>query len=106
MNKYIVDANVLIFERIKEELDKRKALIDAVKDGFDRAWSSVRDGNITSIIAAAILYWFSDVSLIKGFALVFGLGVLVSMISAVFVSKTLMLGIVTKELGPIGRFLY
>lgn len=103
-----VDANVLIFERIKEELDNKKKLVDAIKDGFDRAWSSIRDGNITSIIAAVILYWFSDVSLVKGFALVFGLGVIMSMASAIFVSKTLLLGLAhdKDELGPIGRFLY
>lgn len=101
-----VDANVLIFERIKEELDAKKALFDAIKDGFDRAWSSIRDGNITSILAAAILYWFSDVSLVKGFALVFGLGVIMSMVSAMFVSKTLLLALSKKELGPVGRFLY
>ena len=101
-----VDANVLIFERIKEELDAKKQLALAIKDGFDRAWSSIRDGNITSIIAAVILYWFSDVSLIKGFALVFGLGVIMSMVSAIFVSKTLLLGISKEHLGSFGRFLY
>lgn len=101
-----VDANVLIFERIKEELDKGIALIDAIKNGFDCAWSSIRDGNITSIISAVILYWFSDVSLIKGFALVFGLGVMLSMFCAMVISKTLMLGIARNKLGPIGRFLY
>jgi preprotein translocase subunit SecD len=101
-----VDANVLIFERIKEELDNKKQLALAIKDGFDRAWSSIRDGNITSIIAAVILYWFSDVSLIKGFALVFGLGVIMSMVSAIFVSKTLLLGISKEHLGSFGRFLY
>jgi len=101
-----VDANILIFERIKEELDSKKQLANAIRDGFARAWTSIRDGNITSILAAVILYWFSDVSLIKGFALVFGLGVIMSMISAVFVSKTLLLGISKKELGPVGRFLY
>jgi protein-export membrane protein SecD len=101
-----VDANVLIFERIKEELDNKKQLVSAIKDGFDRAWSSIRDGNITSIIAAVILYWFSDVSLVKGFALVFGLGVIMSMVSAIFVSKTLLLGISKEHLGSFGRFLY
>lgn len=101
-----VDANVLIFERIKEELDKGHQLAEAIRDGFNRAWSSIRDGNITSILAAVILYWFSSVSLIKGFALVFGLGVLMSMLSAVLISKTLLLGISRKDLGTVGRFLY
>lgn len=101
-----VDANVLVFERIKEELDKGLALIDAIKNGFAYAWSSIRDGNITSLISAVILYWFSDVSLIKGFALVFGLGVMFSMFSAMVISKILMLAIARKEIGPITRFLY
>jgi preprotein translocase subunit SecD len=101
-----VDANILIFERIKEELDKGRTLIDSIKDGFTNAWSSIRDGNITSIIAAVIMYWFSDVSLVKGFALVFGLGVMLSMFSAMVVSKMLMLAIAKQDIGPVGRFLY
>ena len=101
-----VDANVLIFERIKEELEKGSKLRDAIMNGFDRAWSSIRDGNITSIIAAVILYWFSGVSLVQGFALVFGLGVILSMLSAVVISKTLLLAISREELGPLGRFFY
>ncbi len=101
-----VDANVLIFERIKEELERGHALRNAIEHGFSRAWTSIRDGNITSIIAAVILYWFSDVSLIKGFALVFGLGVIISMFSAVFISRTLLLAISQKDLGKFGRFLY
>lgn len=102
-----VDANVLIFERIKEELDRKKQLYEAIKDGFDRAWSSIRDGNITSIIASVILYWVSNVSLVKGFALILGLGVFMSMFSALIISKTLLLAVSKKELGgPISRFLY
>lgn len=101
-----VDANVLIFERIREELQKGSSLRTAIEQGFDRAWTSIRDGNITSIIAAVILYWFSDVSLVKGFALVFGLGVIMSMVSAVFVSKTLLLAISKDTLGTFGKFLY
>jgi preprotein translocase subunit SecD len=101
-----VDANVLIFERIKEELDKGKLLVDAIKDGFDRAWSSIWDGNITGIIAGAILYWTTDVALVKGFALVLVIGIIVSMLSAITVSKTLLLGISKGKLGAAGRFLY
>jgi preprotein translocase subunit SecD len=101
-----VDANVLIFERIREELERGRALREAISHGFDRAWTSIRDGNITSIIAAVILYWFSDVSLIKGFALVFGMGVIMSMVSAVLVSKTLLLAISKQDLGKFGKFLY
>lgn len=101
-----VDANVLIFERIKEELERGSRLRDAILQGFDRAWSSIRDGNITSIIAAVILYWFSGVSLVKGFALVFGMGVILSMLSAVVISKTLLMAVSKDELGPLGRFFY
>jgi preprotein translocase subunit SecD len=101
-----VDANILIFERLKEELDRGKSLREAIKDGFSRAWPSIRDGNTSSILAAAILFWFSGTSLIKGFALVFGLGVLVSMISAVLVSRTLLMVVSTEKLGDIGRFVY
>lgn len=101
-----VDANVLIFERIREELQKGLMLKDAIESGFTRAWASIRDGNITSIIAAVILYWVSDVSLIKGFALVFGMGVIMSMVSAVLVSRTLLLAISKQELGKMGQFLY
>jgi preprotein translocase subunit SecD len=81
-------------------------LKDAIESGFTRAWASIRDGNITSIIAAVILYWVSDVSLIKGFALVFGMGVIMSMVSAVLVSRTLLLAISKQELGKMGQFLY
>lgn len=87
-----IDANVLIFERMKEELASGKEINDAIKDGFKRAWSSIRDGNISTLISMIVLYIFST-SLIKGFALTFGIGTLVSMISAITVSKTLLLSI-------------
>ncbi len=102
-----VDANVLIFERIKEELDKGKTLRNALRDGFDRAWSSIRDGNITNIIAAVILYMFSSVALIKGFALILFLGVALSMLSALVISKAFLFAISHGgENGPMTRFLY
>lgn len=101
-----VDANILIFERLKEELDSGKGLRESILDGFKRAWPSIRDGNISSILAAAILFWFSGTSLIKGFALVFALGVLVSMISAVLVSRTLLMVISTENIGNFGRIFY
>jgi len=82
-----VDANILIFERMKEELKNGKNLELAMRDGFDRAWLSIRDSNISSIISAIILFWFGT-SLVKGFALTLGLGVLVSMFSAITVSRT------------------
>lgn len=85
-----VDANILIFERMKEELKAGNTLDDAIKNGFKRAWPSIRDSNLSSLISAAVLFWFGT-ALIKGFALVFGLGVLASMLSAIMVSRTLLL---------------
>lgn len=84
-----VDANVLIFERTKEELRKGHGVHDAVREGFARAWTSIRDSNISSILTSLILFWFGT-SLIKGFALVFGIGVIVSMFSAITVSRVLL----------------
>ena len=81
-----VDANVLIFERLKEELHAGRSIADAVSAGFTRAWSSIRDSNLSTIITATILFWFGT-SLIKGFALTLGMGVLVSMFSAITISK-------------------
>jgi len=91
-----VDANILIFERTKEELKKGKNKHDALKEGFHRAWSSIRDSNLSSIITAVILYYFASTPVIKGFALVFLIGVLVSMFSAVTASRTILFAI-TKE---------
>lgn len=85
-----VDANVLIFERMNEELKHGKKIKDAIDTGFERAWSSIRDGNLSSLITAAILFWFGT-SMLKGFALVFAIGILVSMLSAIYVSKTFLL---------------
>lgn len=99
-----VDANVLIAERLKEELAAGKKAQDAIREGFARAWLAIRDSNIAHIIAAVILFWFST-SLIKGFALVFGLGVLISMLSAITISRTFMLALGLNEQSAVGRFL-
>ena len=88
-----VDANILIFERMKEELGGGKNLGDAMRDGFARAWPSIRDSNSSSIITAVILFWLGTTSVIKGFALVFGLGVIVSMFTAITVSRTFLLAL-------------
>src|SRR3989344_900491 len=85
-----VDANILIFERTKEELKRGKNKYEALKEGFRRAWSSIRDSNLSSIITAVILYYFASTPVIKGFALVFLIGVLVSMFSAVTASRTIL----------------
>lgn len=82
-----VDANVLIFERSREELRRGKPLASAIEDGFRRAWLSIRDSNISSLITCLILIWFGT-SLIKGFAITLGLGILVSMFSAITVTRT------------------
>lgn len=92
-----VDANILIFERMKEELKKGMNLHDAIHEGFNRAWTSIRDGNLSSIITAVILFAFATTALIKGFALVFLIGVLVSMFTALTASRTLLLAIVPKN---------
>jgi protein-export membrane protein SecD len=99
-----VDANVLIAERMKEELKAGKSTEDAIKEGFDRAWLAIRDSNIAHIIAGVILFWFGT-ALIKGFALVFALGVIVSMVSAISISRTLLIVIPLKSSSKIGHFL-
>ncbi len=87
-----VDANVLVFERMKEEYRSGKNSREAARIGFARAWSAIRDGNVTSILSAIILFWFGT-SIVKGFALVFGLGVVVSMLTALSVTRTLLLAL-------------
>jgi len=101
-----VDANILIFERMKEELARGRVLADAIKEGFARAWLSIRDSNTSSIITAIILYAFSSTPVVKGFALVFGLGVLVSMFTAITASRTLLLAIKHDDAGKIMHFLF
>jgi preprotein translocase subunit SecD len=100
-----VDANILIFERTKEELRSGKSASDAIQEGFTRAWPSIRDSNISSMITAVILFWLGT-SLIKGFALVFGLGVLISMLTAISVSRTFLLALGIQAKGGFSRFLF
>jgi protein-export membrane protein SecD len=90
-----VDANILIFERMKEEMRVGKALPSAVEAGFGRAWNSILDSNVSSLITATILYLFGS-STIRGFALVLILGVLVSMFSAIVVTRSILRWIVTQ----------
>ncbi len=82
-----VDANILIFERMKEELRAGKSFASAMEAGFDRAWTSIRDSNVSTLITCLILYIFGA-PIIKGFAVTLGLGVLVSMFTAIVVSRT------------------
>ncbi len=99
-----VDANVLIFERMKEELRRGEGARDAVRIGFARAWTAIRDGHFTMLISSAILFWVGT-SLIQGFALVFGFGVIASLISAVFITRVFLLAIVPEEANPFWRFM-
>ncbi|MCR4279226.1 MAG: protein translocase subunit SecD [Candidatus Zambryskibacteria bacterium] len=107
-----VDANILIFERTKEEMKKGKNIHDSLHEGFLRAWLSIRDSNISSIITAIVLFWLGT-SAVKGFALTLGVGVMVSMFSAITLSRTFLFaacpepveGASAKE-GKISRFLF
>ncbi len=100
-----VDANILIFERTKEELKRGKNLDSAIREGFHRAWTSIRDSNSSSIITALVLYYFASSSVVKGFALIFGIGVLTSMFTAITATRTLLLALNMKD-GKISRFLF
>jgi preprotein translocase subunit SecD len=89
-----VDANVLIFERMKEEFRLGKTLGSVVEAGFNRAWTAIRDSNITTFIACAILFWLGSSIIagapVKGFALTLFIGVAVSMFTAIIVTRTLL----------------
>ncbi|MCC6382939.1 MAG: protein translocase subunit SecD [Dehalococcoidia bacterium] len=116
-----VDANILIFERMKEELRRGRTLNAAVDIGFRRAWTSIRDSNISTLITCLILYWFGNqfgATVVKGFALTLAIGVGISMFSAITVTRTFLKMIVgtplaqnhwlfnaeeTKQRTPAGR---
>ncbi len=100
-----VDANVLIFERVKEELRAGKSINDAVAAGFSRAWFSIRDSNISNFITALILFWFGT-SLIKGFALTLGMGVVVSLFSAITATRIFLASLNFVGEGKVARFLF
>ncbi|MEZ4868544.1 MAG: protein translocase subunit SecD [Caldilineaceae bacterium] len=88
-----VDANILIFERLKEELRAGRSIRLAVEAGFSRAWPAIWDGNLSTLITCAVLFWFGNTfgaSTVKGFAITLALGVILSMFSAVFVTRTFM----------------
>lgn len=99
-----VDANVLIFERTKEELRAGKTPREAVRIGFERAWPAIRDGHLTMLISGVILFWLGT-SIVQGFALVFVLGVLASFISAVSLSRVFLLAVVPEHKEGMWRFL-
>jgi preprotein translocase subunit SecD len=88
-----VDANILIFERMKEELRIGRTLQFALQIGFNRAWSSIRDGNISTLIIATVLFFFGQQtanSAVTGFSVALGIGVLISMFTAIFIARNLM----------------
>lgn len=91
-----VDANILIFERMKEELRRGKPRDIALKNGFSRAWTSIRDSNVTSIITCIILFYFGS-GLVRGFALTLFIGILISMFSAITITRNLLFVFDTKE---------
>jgi preprotein translocase subunit SecD len=92
-----VDANILIFERTKEELKTGRSLHTAVENGFSRAWPSIRDSNVSSIITCLILAWFGT-SIVKGFAITLAIGIMISMFSAITVTRTFLRMIVNKKI--------
>ena len=100
-----VDANVLIFERMREELKAGSDTESSTHNGFKRAWLSIRDGNISSIITAIILFWFGT-SLVKGFALTFGIGIIISMFTAITVSRTFLYAFGKLENRGVIKFLF
>lgn len=99
-----VDANVLIFERLKEELKGGRELGSAIDEGFKRAWSSIRDSNISSLITCAILFWFGS-SIIRGFAFTLAIGILVSMFSAIIITRQLLILVAKWRISKV-RWLY
>jgi len=88
-----VDANILIFERIKDELRRGREVRSAISEGFARAWLSIRDGNLSTIISAAVLYFLSNTPLVKGFALTLGIGVVVSLLAALGLTRTFLFAV-------------
>ncbi len=100
-----VDANILIFERMKEELARGRGTFDAMHEGFARAWTSIRDSNVSSIITGAILYYFGSTSVITGFALVFVIGVLVSMFTAITASRLFLYAVAPQKESKLATFL-
>ncbi|NIV38848.1 MAG: MMPL family transporter, partial [Anaerolineae bacterium] len=88
-----VDANILVFERMKEELRAGRSLNSAIEAGFSRAWTSIRDSNISTLITCAILFYFGSTfgaGAVRGFAITLALGVIINMFTAITVTRTFM----------------
>ncbi len=101
-----VDANVLIFERIKEELRGGRTTSDAITAGFNRAWLSIRDSNISTMITAIILFSLFGGTFVRGFAITLLLGVLVSMLSAILITRLFLRSVATKDGTRLTNFLF
>jgi len=82
-----VDANILMFSRMREELKQGKRYLEAIDNGFHRAWPAIRDGNFTTILVGVILFFFGT-SFVQGFAFTLIIGNLISMVSAIFITNT------------------
>ncbi|MDP9249147.1 MAG: protein translocase subunit SecD [bacterium] len=100
-----VDANVLVFERMKEEMREGSNIRGATSAGFTRAWDSIRDSNISGLLTAIILFWFGT-SLIQGFALTLGIGILTSLFCAITVMQILMRALSFTGEGKVARFFF
>lgn len=102
-----VDANVLVFERMKEEWRAGRSSHEAALIGFSRAWSAIRDSNVTGLLSAVILFWFGT-ALIKGFAFVLGIGIIVAVVSAITLTRTFLLALPEVKAGErgVGAFLF
>ncbi len=103
-----VDANILIFERMKDELRAGRTLLSSINIGFNRAWPAIRDGNVSTLITCAILFWFADTlgaTVVQGFAITLAIGVAVSMFSAITISRTFLRLLVGSPLaGQLGLY--
>jgi protein-export membrane protein SecD len=100
-----IDANILVFERMKEELRAGKGFEESVRQGFERAWTSIRDSHLAAIIISIILFSLGT-SVVKGFAFTFFLGAVISLISAQFISRVLLLLVIPKKRGTFVNFLF
>ena len=100
-----VDANILIFERMKDELRRGKGVREAAREGVARAWLPIRDGNLTGILSAIILFWFGTAS-VEGFALTLTIGILVSMLSAIIFTRIFLLAVADLSDKPWDRKLF
>lgn len=100
-----VDANVLTFERMKEEIRNGKNLKDAIEVGFARAWTSIRDSHIAAVIVSVVLYMFGT-SIVKGFAITFFLGAILSLVSAQMITRVFLAAFVPQKVGKVIKFLF